>query len=185
MLKNKLKLLIDFIPLVAFFTAFKFAPEEANDVVFATGILVLFTILGMILMKFAKIKVEKINFYSNVAVIFFGSMTLLFEDPLFIKAKLTLLNFLIFAVMIFFYLRKKLVLKSLFQGKIEMEDKYWNILNLRFAFMFCLIALLNLFFVYFTSDATWVKFKTFGVLPFILVYFLFQVRFIVKNSKKI
>lgn len=184
-MKKYLKPIIDFIPLLAFFLAFKFAPENSNDVIFATGILVLFTILGMILLKILKIKIEKINLYSNIAVIFFGGLTMFFEDPLFIKAKLTLLNIVLCGVMTFLYITKKTVIKSLFQGKIEMPESKWNVLNLRFALMFLLIAFLNLYFVYFTSDATWVKFKTFGVLPFIICYFALQVRFILKNAKKI
>ena len=182
---NTIKFVLDFIPLILFFLAYRFSPENMKPTVFASLVLMISTVIAMLISKILQIKLEKMTLYSNIAVILFGGLTVIFDNPDFIKAKLTALNGLFAIMLLIFYFLKKPVIKSIFKGKIEMEDEKWNILNLRFAIMFFLIAILNFYFWKFTSENAWVNFKTFGVLPFIIIFFGFQIKFILKYGKSL
>lgn len=180
-----IKFLLDFLPLICFFLAYKFAPTGTKPIVFASLVGGGLTIVSLLTAKILKIKLEKLALYSNITFVIFAGLTVFFNNPEFVKAKLSILNGLIGALLVFCYIQKKPVIKHVFQGKIEMLDEKWNTLNLRFSLMFFGIAILNFYFWKFTSEETWVNFKTFGVLPFIIIFFIIQIRFIMKNGKNV
>ena len=125
---NTIKFVLDFIPLILFFLAYRFSPENMKPTVFASLVLMISTVISMLISKILQIKLEKMTLYSNIAVILFGGLTVIFDNPDFIKAKLTALNGLFAIILLIFYFLKKPVIKSIFKGKIEMEDDKWNIL---------------------------------------------------------
>lgn len=180
---NLFKLLLDFLPIVLFFISYKMPPSHIKPIIFASAVGAVATVISFIIAKLNKIKLEKLSFYSNIAFVIFALLTVVFDNPNFIKAKLTILNGILGLLLIFFFITKNPVIKHIFQHKIEMEDAKWNSLNLRFSGMFFLIAILNLYVWKFCSEEIWVNFKTFGVLPFIFVFFVIQFRFILKNGK--
>lgn len=182
--KKKVKLLLDFAPVILFFVAFKKPLFGLQPLIFASIVLTVFTVIALLISYILKIKPDKLALYTNIGVIVFGILTIYFNNPEFIKAKLTIINSIFAFIMLYCYYTKKPIIKSMFAGKIEMEDNYWNALNLRFGLMFVVISILNLYFWKLTSDAVWVNFKTFGVLPIMIAFFAFQVRFILKFSKK-
>ena len=181
--KNGLKFLLDFLPIVLFFIAYNIKIDGIKPIILASFVGGVATALAILTSKLLKIKLEKFALYSNIAFVFFAGLTVIFDNPNFIKAKLSILNGVIGLILFYFYLSKKPLLKAVFQGKIEMEDKNWNILNIRFSLMFFAIAILNFYFWIFESEQAWVNFKTFGVMPFIFIYFFIQFRFILKNGK--
>jgi intracellular septation protein len=183
--KQILKFILDFLPLILFFLSYKVSPPGLKPAVFASLVLTIATAISMLISKLAKIKLEKFAIYSNLGVIVFGMLTVFFDNPVFIKAKLSIINFIFGVLLLFFYLKRKPIIKNLFKDKIEMDDEKWNILNLRFALMFFCVAALNIYFWHFTAENTWVNFKTFGVLPFTIIFMIFQMRFIIKNGHQI
>jgi intracellular septation protein len=180
---SSLKFLLDFLPIILFFIAYKFPPLGAKPIIFASMVGGVATVISLFLAKFFKIKLEKISLYSNIAFVIFAGLTVFFDNPDFIKAKLSILNGILGSLLIFFFYTKKPIIKHIFEGKIEMQDSKWNVLNLRFSLMFFLLALLNFYFWKFQSEEMWVNFKTFGAVPFIIIFFVFQIRFIMKNGK--
>lgn len=179
------KFLLDFLPIILFFIAYKIHPTGTKPIIFASMVGGLATIISLILAKIMAIKLEKVAFYSNIAFVLFAGLTVLFDNPDFVKAKLSILNGALGTILFWFFLKKKPVIKHIFEGKIDMENEKWNILNLRFSFMFLMIAISNFYFWKFQSEEMWVNFKTFGTLPFIMIFFIFQIRFILKNGKMI
>ena len=177
-----LKPLLDFLPIILFFVAYNLKIENIQPIMLASAVGGIATVLVLIISKLKNIKLEKLALYSNIAFILFSALTVIFNNPNFIKAKLTILNGILACLLFYFYLRKKPALKSLFRNKIYLEDEKWNILNLRFSLMFFLISLMNTYFWQFKSEQAWVNFKTFGVLPFIFIYFVIQFKFIVKHG---
>jgi intracellular septation protein len=181
--KNAMKFLLDFAPIVLFFVAYKFNPPTFKPIIFATLVGGFCVFLAMIFSFILRIKMEKFALYSNIAFLIFSALTVFFDNPEFIKAKLTIINLLFALMMMFFYVKKKPIISLMFQGKIQMSEDNWNKLNFRFAVMFFLIAIFNFYFWKFQTEEVWVNFKTFGVLPFMLLFFLFQMGFIMKNGK--
>jgi intracellular septation protein len=180
--KKFIKFLLDFLPVILFFAAYKIPLEGIKPITLASLVGGTATIIALLTARLLKIQLEKFALYSNIAFVIFAGLTVAFDNPNFIKAKLSILNGALGVFLIYCYFSKKLIIKSLFQGKILMNERCWNLLNLRFAIMFGLISLLNLYFWQFTSESTWVNFKTFGVLPFIFIFFFLQFRFILKNG---
>lgn len=183
--KGVIKVFLDFIPVVLFFVSYKFSQNWFKPVVFASLVLTIATVVSMIISKILRIKLDKFAFYTNLVVVLFGILTVVFDNPNFIKAKLTIINLILSGLMMSFFFLKKPVIKTLFKDKIEMDDAKWNILNLRFAVAFLLIAVLNFYFWHFTEEVTWVNFKTFGVLPIMILFIGLQMRFIMKNGKSL
>lgn len=181
--QDKIKFLLDFAPIILFFIAYNIKLDFIKPIIFASAVGGVATATSLIIARLLKIKLEKLAFYSNIAFVVFAMLTVAFDNPNFIKAKLTVLNGFLGSLLMFFYLTKKPIIKNLFHGKVLMEDAKWNTLNLRFSVMFFIIAILNFYFWQFRSESSWVNFKTFGVLPFIIFYFFIQFRFILKNGK--
>jgi len=178
---------VSFIPIFIFFIAYKFGKTIApsyEPIITATFFLVLITILIMIYSFLAKKKQDKLNFYSNLAIIAFGSLTVFFHNPAFIKIKITLINLAFGGLLTYNYFCVNPPLKKIFQGKFEMENRAWQILSLRLAILFFAVAIGNEIVYRVFSEATWVKYKVFGVTTITMLYFLAQIRFIMKNMKQ-
>jgi intracellular septation protein len=73
----------------------------------------------------------------------------------------------------------------MFDGKIFMANKAWQSFSLRLAVMFFVIAIANEFAYRTLPEASWVTFKVFYVPVFSLIYFMFQIRFLMKNNKSL
>ena len=85
--------------------------------------------------------------------------------------KPTIINIL-FAAVLFFgrYFTQKSLLKIFFQNAFNLEDAGWKKLNYRWIGFFLFIAILNEIVWRTQSEAFWVNFKVWGLLP---ISFLF------------
>jgi intracellular septation protein len=191
MLKNSTlaKMILDFFPLVLFFLSYKipvtfafFTPEK--PIIFATFVLVISTILSLVLAKILRVKLDKINVYSSIAVVIFGGFTVFFNDERFIKIKLTIINGLFSLILAGFSIVKKPVLKSILGEKIEMyKEETWILLAWRFSAFFAVVAVLNEVIWRNFSTSFWVNYKVFLVLPLTFIFIALQLPFISKNAK--
>ena len=87
-----MKLLFDFLPIVLFFVAYKLA-----DIYIATGVLIAATLAQVGWIWLRQRRVEKIPLFTAALVLVLGGATLLLHDPVFVKWKPTVVNWL-FAV---------------------------------------------------------------------------------------
>lgn len=113
---------------------------------------------------------------SGVIVVLFGGLTLYLQDDLFIKLKPTIVN-LIFAAALLggLFVFKKPLLAIVFDSVIQMDDRGWWKLSLRWGLFFLFLAALNeVVWRNFSTD-TWVTFKVFGTMPITIVFALCQV----------
>ncbi|MEZ5667612.1 MAG: septation protein A [Alphaproteobacteria bacterium] len=112
---------------------------------------------------------------SGVFVLGFGTLTLLLQDEDFIKLKPTITNSL-FAVILFGGLAfGRPLLRPLFGSVMELSDRGWRTLTLRWACFFVVLAVLNeIVWRSFDTD-TWVDFKVFGIMPLTLVFAMTQI----------
>ena len=99
--------------------------------------------------------------------------------------KPTIINIL-FAVILFFgkYFTKKPLLKIFFQATLELKDEGWKKLNDRWIVFFIFIAILNEIVWRTQSEAFWVNFKVWGLLPISFLFAASQISLINKYKLK-
>ena len=99
--------------------------------------------------------------------------------------KPTIIN-LLFAAVLFFgrYFTQKPLLKIFFQNAFELEDEGWKKLNFRWIGFFISIAVLNEIVWRTQSEAFWVNFKVWGLLPITFLFTASQFPLINKYKLK-
>ena len=99
--------------------------------------------------------------------------------------KPTIINIL-FAGVLFFgkYFSKKPLLKVLLQNSLNLEDEGWKKLTYRWTYFFIFVAILNEAVWRTQTEALWVNFKVWGLLPISLIFFASQVPLINKYRLK-
>ncbi|TNG94473.1 septation protein A [Pasteurellaceae bacterium USgator11] len=160
-----MKQLLEFIPLILFFAAYKLYGIQAGAIT-----LIAATVVQMVLLKLKFGGIEKQQKIMAAAVIFFGLLTVYFNDLEFLKWKVTIV-YAIFALALLIsqYAFKKPLVKSLLGKEISLPQTVWNNLNLGWALFFVLCMLVNLYISHYMSDDAWATFKVFGVIGMTLV----------------
>ena len=97
--------------------------------------------------------------------------------------KPTVVN-LIFAGVLFFgkFFTRKPLLKIFFQNSIKLQDEGWQKLTSRWIYFFIFIAILNEFAWRTQTEAVWVNFKVWGILPLTFIFTAFQLPMINKHK---
>ena len=171
--KQGLKLLIDLVPLLVFFTAFRFL-----GIVPATAVLIVATLAAVIASKILLGRVDAMLIVTAVLVTVFGGLTYAFDDPRFIKMKPTVVNLLFAGALGFGLATGKLYLKSMLGEAFQLTSRGWTLLTLRWMAFFIVLAILNeIVWRHFNTPETeyvWVNFKVFGILGLTVVYLAVQ-----------
>ncbi|MDQ7020192.1 MAG: septation protein A [Robiginitomaculum sp.] len=176
-MKNN-RLLLDMGPLVIFFAAYKFA-----GIFWATGLFMVAMVLALGFSWLSEKRLRIMPVITLVLVLFFGSMTLYFQNSTFIKMKPTAI-YLLFAMALGggaafgqYYL------KVVFDGAFEMPDAVWRTLSWRWAAFFVALAVLNELIWRNFSENIWVDFKVFGLLPLTLVFAFANMPLMMKHMR--
>ncbi len=164
--KAGLKLLIDLLPLVVFFIAYRFA-----GLLTATAILVGCTLLSVVAAKVLLGKVSPMLIVSAVLVTVFGGLTLGLDDARFIKIKPTIVNLLFAGTLGFGLLTKRNLMQMMLGEALQLTTEGWRLLTLRWIGLFVALAALNEIVWRTQSEQTWVNFK-FPGLPILTMGFL-------------
>ena len=173
-----IKFLADFGPLLIFFTIYF---KNDNDLKLAIPPFIIATIVALILLYFLEKKISIVALTSGVLITFFGGLTLYFDNKIFFYMKPTIIN-LLFAVVLLFgkYLTKKPLLQLFFQNAFNLQDEGWKILSNRWIYFFIFVAILNEIVWRTQSEAFWVNFKVWGLLPISFLFAASQVPLINK-----
>jgi intracellular septation protein len=170
-----MQLLFDFLPIIAFFVAYKLA-----GIYVATGVLVAASILQVTLHWLWKRRVNPMHLVSSGLVLLFGGLTLLIQDTAFIMWKPTVVNWL-FAGAFFASLWRRVSDRPLIQrmfgasgGELVLEELQWRRLNWMWIGFFILMGAANLIVFRTFDEATWVNFKLWGMLGLTLAFILVQ-----------
>ena len=166
--KPIIKLLTDFGPLFIFFVIY-FRFEQ--NLMIAIPPFVIATLVALFIVYFLEKKIPAVPLMSGIIITLFGGLTLYFDNKIFFYMKPTIIN-LIFAGVLFFgkYFTKKPLLKIFFQTALNLEDEGWKKLSDRWIGFFIFVAILNEIVWRTQSEAFWVNFKVWGLLP---ISFLF------------
>ena len=182
MSKPIIKFAADFGPLLVFFIIYF---NEGNNLATAIPPFVVATLIALIVVYFLEKKIPMVPLVSCILITLFGGLTLYFENKIFFYMKPTIIN-LIFAAALFFgkYFTNKPLLKIFFQNAIDLKDEGWKKLNYRWIGFFISVAILNEIVWRTQSEAFWVNFKVWGLLPISFIFAASQVPLINKYKSK-
>ena len=126
-----------------------------------------------------------VQLLSGILFTLFGGLTIYFDNKIFFYMKPTIIN-LLFATVLFFgkYFTEKPLLKMFFQNAFNLKDEGWKKLNYRWINFFIFMAILNEIVWRTQSEAFWVNFKVWGLLPISVLFAASQVPLIKKYKLK-
>lgn len=178
-LNQGLKLLLEMGPLVLFFIA------NAKWGIFpATGVLMAGVMVALAASWVLTRHVAVMPVVTAAAVLVFGGLTFFFNDELFIKLKPTIVNSLFGSILLVALWLGKPLLPIVLDSVLQLTDRGWRILTLRWGLFFFLLALLNEIVWRTQTTDFWVAFKVWGIMPLTIVFALLQVPLILKHEIK-
>lgn len=172
-----MKFLTDFLPIVLFFIAY-----QLYDIYVATAVAIATSGLQVGYLWLFRKKIEKMHLVTLGLLVVFGGLTLLLRDPLFIKWKPTVVNWLFAAVFLGSQLiGKKSMVERMMGHAVTLPIQIWNRLNISWGVFFLISGLLNLYVAFNFSEEIWVNFKLFGMLGLTIVFVLLQSFYIARH----
>ncbi len=206
-----MKFLFDFFPVALFFMVYKFFGElppewiavanqlplmalnqnEPKDaILLATLVIILATIVQNALYFVIHRRFERMHLITLAILLVFGTLTLFLKDPIFIKWKVSIINWgfaLAFIVSQYVGIRKTLT-ERMMSNAIQVPTAIWQKANWQWAGFFIFIGVINLLVAYNFSEEVWVDFKLFGVLGLTFAFIIAQVfylqRYAVETTDK-
>ncbi len=171
----RMQLLFDFLPVIAFFVAYKLA-----DIYVATVTIIVATVLQVSIHWLRTRRFNPMHLVSAGLVLVFGGLTLVIRNTAFIMWKPTVVNWL-FAAAFLASLWSRFGGKPLIQRlmstadtQFQLSPAQWRRLNWMWILFFVLMGAVNLAVFHYFDEATWVNFKLFGMLGLTLVFIVAQ-----------
>ena len=175
-----MQLFIDYLPILFFFGAYFY-----EDIYFATTVLMAVMPLVLLLQWFITRKLNKIYLASTVLVLALGSATLYFHDPLFLYWKPTVLNWAIaLAFLGSQFIGDKTFVQRMMQSAAQLTPTQWRRLNSIWVVFFVAVGCINLYVAFAFSEATWVKFKLFGMFGITIIFVIVQTVWLTMTIKE-
>ncbi len=206
-----MKFLFDFFPVLMFFLVYKLGgmyPEASQNlaqnwlgslvshggidakqapVLLATVVAIVATACQIGYLLARRKKVDTMLWVSAFIVIFFGGLTIYFNDEVFIKWKPTMIYWasaLMFVGAQLFF--KKNMIREVMGPQFDMPEPVWGKLLLAWIGFFVISGLLNLSVAFTVKDfSTWVNFKTFGMPAIMFVFVIAQGLLLSKYIKEV
>ena len=180
--RSVIKLLTDFGPLLIFFVIYF---NYDQNLMLAIPPFIIATLVALAVVYFSERKIPMMPLMSGIIITLFGGLTLYFDNKIFFYMKPTIIN-LLFAGVLFFgkYFTRKPLLKIVFQNALNLESEGWKKLNYRWIYFFIFVAILNEIVWRTQSEAFWVHFKVWGLIPISFLFVASQVPLIKKYKIK-
>ena len=177
-----MKLLLDFLPILIFFGAYKLT----GDLITATAVLIPVTIIQVAVVYWLTKKVEKMALVTLALVIVLGGLTVFLNDGWFIMWKPTVVNWL-FAAAFFgsHFIGQRPIIERLLGHAISLEAQRWVTLSFAWITFFIFSGVLNLVVAYQFSEDVWVNFKLFGLLGLTFIFLIIQGFWIGKHGLEV
>ena len=150
--------------------------KNGQDLKIAIPPFVVATLLSLGIIYFLDKKIPMMPLTSGIIITLFGGLTLYFDNKIFFYMKPTVVN-LVFAAILFFgrFFTQKPLLKIFFQKSIKLQDEGWQKLSYRWIYFFIFIAILNELVWRTQTEAFWVNFKVWGLLPISFLFIASQI----------
>lgn len=174
--------LYEIFPVFLFFLAFKF-----YDIYAATVVGIIATLAQVIVNRFWKKAWDRKQIITLIVFIVFGSLTLYFHNPIFVKWKPTII-FWIFSLAILssHLFTKKPLMQRLMESVVQEQSNVvipsviWKRINLVWAIFFLVLGGLNLYIAYNFSNNAWVNFKFYGISAALLLLSVLQAFYLMR-----
>lgn len=194
-----MKFLVDFLPIILFFGAFKYADAHAEwaarfttehlgfmvsggvvgvqeaPVLLATIVVIVATAVQIATMLVRRKKIDMMLWVTFVLVVVLGGATIWFHNATFIKWKPSVLYWV---MALAFWLSQsvfgKNLLKAMIGEQLQLPEPVWQRLNLAWVVFFLSMGVLNLYVAYNYSTSTWASFKAFGATGLMIVFMVGQ-----------
>ena len=176
--KSLLKFITDFGPLLIFFVVYY---KGGKDLTVAIPPLIVATLFSVLIIYWMEKKIPYLPLTGGILITIFGGLTLYFNNPIFIYLKPTIIN-IIFALILILGKKffQKNFLKTLLQNSIQLSEEGWDKLNLRWSLFLIFLAILNELVWRTQTEAVWVNFKVWGILPLTFFFTALQIPLINK-----
>ena len=174
-----MQIFYEILPVFLFFLAFKF-----YDIYVATMVGIVATMLQVIATRFITGKWDRKQIITMLIFLIFGSMTLYFHNPIFVKWKPTIV-FWIFSIVILFtqLFTHKPLMQRMMEGALEnvvIPSKVWLKINSMWAAFFIILGSINLYIAYSFSNDAWVNFKFYGISAALFLVSILQALYLVR-----
>ncbi len=161
----------DLFPVVIFFIVYKIW-----GLYWGTFALIVASAIQILIMQIRQGFVKPIYWFSFVLILIFGGLTIFLHDPMFLKWKVSIINWLMGAAFLLSHFCKRTVLE-IFVKQADTTPLPVDILrkiNSLWGGFFLFLGTLNIYIAYHYSTNTWVNFKVFGMFGLTLVFVLLQ-----------
>ena len=189
---NAGQLWIDLGPILVFVVTynvlFRIAATKDSAIYIATGVFIVSVLAAIAWCKLQRGKIPPILIVTGVLVTAFGGLTILLHDPSIIQIKFTF-TFLFYAAAILISLAvKQNVWKLFFRHLFNLPDRIWNVLALRWAAFYVVVALLNEVLRYNFNEANgsfdvWLNLRTMLTYPAFLAFAAINTPIVLKHHR--
>lgn len=186
---GNLSLALDFGPLLVFFLSYKGAGwiwgpgNPITAMTLSTAAFMAAIVIAVIISKIKLGRVSPMLWLSAMLVLFFGGLTIYFQDQSFIQVKPTII-YSFFALMLFGgLLRGKALLKYLLQAAYDgLTDEGWRKLSRNWGFFFVAMAVANEVMRHSMSFDAWLSVKVWGVTVVSLLFALANIPMLTRHG---
>lgn len=180
-----MQLLFDFLPVIAFFVAYKLA-----DIYIATLAIIVATVFQVSVHWLRTRRVNPMHLVSAGLVLVFGGLTLAIHSAAFIMWKPTVVNWLFASAFLASQwprfggrpLVQRLMTSA--DSRLDLSPALWRRLNLMWVAFFSLMGAANVAVFHYFDEATWVNFKLFGMFGLTLVFIVVQGFWIAAHARE-
>lgn len=188
-----MKQLLEFLPLVLFFTAYQMDGQVISlgswshtfDGIFsATAVLMISSVVTWVLASLWEKKNERRLMWMAVAILIFGAATLILRDQRFIQWKPTVFNWVLAIVFLgSHFIGQTTVLQRLLGGQLSLPSRIWTRLSALWIGNFTLVGALNLVVAYQYEESFWVAYKLYSSIGFTLLLMLLTIAIVAPHLK--
>lgn len=171
---------VDFGGLLAFFIGYM----ATHSLVTAAWWLVAGSAVAIVVGFVVEKRLAPMPLISGVLALVFGTLTVFFKDPIFLKLKPTITMTLFGVILLGGLAMKKNFLKLLMGSELVMTDAVWRTFTLRYGLFFLAVAVLNEVVWRTQTEELWATFKVFGILGLTILFSLSQGPLIMKGMKE-
>ncbi len=147
-------------PVLAFFATY-----VLTDLMTATAVIMALITLAVAVSYAIERRVAPVLLFAWGVAIVFGGLTLLLQDPFFIKIRATVYFTALAGLLALGLAFRKLLLRYVFEMAFRLDEAGWRVLTLRTIGFFLFLAALNVVVFSNFSEETWVAYKAFGQYP--------------------
>jgi len=191
-----LNLVVDYGPIIVFFAAYRYySPDDANEaigevlaVVRSTAAFVGAAVIALIVSKWKLGKISPMLWLSTALIVFFGSLTIAFQDAFWIQIKPTVIYLFFGLSLLTGWLRGVPLLRVLLGTAFEgLSERGWMLLSRNWAVFFIVLAVTNevLRAMFNESNGqfgTWIAAKLWVFLPLSFLFTFAQLPMLMRNG---